>query len=368
MFGVGSAALLLISACAGGPVPTDLPPPTRGERGEPIEPRPRRRVNAPLPPVVAARQVVSVVTPLPVLPARGASAEAASAPGAAEGTGDRHPSGDGVAVSRSGGDVYRVGDRTITTADVGDFVLRYFPDRAGDAVTQLIDEALIEQEARREGVRLTAGAVARRTDLYMAERTRDVRVQYGADADLETIIRKKHGRSLPAYRADAERLARLTLLRDRLVRLDQLREDGVEVRVLVLPQKADADDAVLRMRAGADMTRIAERLRVRPPSAPAPFLREEIQPPDLAETLVTAPDGAVLAPMSFSGELEGEPHVWWQVFKVVRAWRGSDAPWGDLGEEIEDRLRSGGSVTVQEYTRWRARVSERLGVSAVEPR
>ena len=128
--------------------------------------------------------------------------------------------------------LYRVGDRRITKSDLGDFVLRYFPEKAADALTQLVDEALVAAEAEREGIAVDDALVGERADAYLEERRREVRIQFGPDADLETILEKRLGRDLAGYRRDAERLARTGLLLDRLVRVAQLREDRVRIRVL----------------------------------------------------------------------------------------------------------------------------------------
>ncbi len=288
---------------------------------------PRREV--PLPPVAAT----VAPAPRPALPAAAARDEA----------------------------LYRVDGRAVTKADVGDFVLRYFPDRAQEALDQLLDEALFGADASREGVTVPEALVRERTDAYVEERRRETRLQYGSGADFDTLVRERYGRTLPEFRADAERLVRTLLLRDRVVRLAELREDGVEVRVLVLPTDEAARDAATSLRDGADMTLLAERNGLRAPAAPPPFARGDVPDAALEARLFAAAPGDVLDPVAFDAppaRKDGEPRRWWQVFRVVRRWTARAEPWASIGPEVEASLRDA-PVTAEEYLRWRRRALTR---------
>jgi hypothetical protein len=250
----------------------------------------------------------------------------------------------------------------VTTADLGDFVLRYTPDRAGEALDQMLDEAVIAAEAAREGVTVPAETVAARTDAWIEDRRRDARVQYGASTDFEKLLRDRWGRDLASYRADAERIVRSLCLRDRLVRLDQFREDGVEVRVIVLPSKAAATAAAKSLRDGADMTLYAERAGLRRPSSPPPAARGEIPEKDVEARLFAASQGDVLDPVPFEAADKGR---FWQVFKVTRAWRGSAEPWPAIRTRVEASLAAA-AVTDDEYLRWRRRAFARHEIVAAD--
>lgn len=257
--------------------------------------------------------------------------------------------------------LYRVAGRDITTAHLGDFVLRYFPPRANDALTQLVDEALVAVEADREGVTVPDELVEARTSAYLDEKRREVRIQYGRDATLEDMVLGQFGRDFATYRADATRLARTSVLLDRLVRLSQLREDRAEVRVLVFPTEALAAEGVERLRAGADMANLAQRRGLAPPQAPPPLGREEVGDEALRDRLFSASPGEVLDPFPFTGPPRGggEPRTWWQVFKVVDRWDGSAAPWAELAGRVEELLARAGPASPREYVQWKARALSR---------
>lgn len=259
--------------------------------------------------------------------------------------------------------LWRVDGREIRTADLGDFVLRFLPDRAAEALDQLLDEAVVAAEAARESVSVDDADVARAADAYVEDRRRSARIQYGPATDFEKLLRERWGRDLAQFRADAARVVRAALLRDRLVRLDQLREDGVEVRVLVLPTEEAARLAATSVREGADMTRYADRAGVRRPAAPAPVARGEISEKGLEARLFAASAGDVLDPVPFTAEGGG---VAWQVFRVTRSWSGTAEPWSALAPRVLESLRAA-AVTDAEVRRWRVRAFARHSVVASDP-
>jgi hypothetical protein len=251
--------------------------------------------------------------------------------------------------------VWTVDGRALTTADLGDFVLRYSPDLAAEALDRLLDEAVVALEAAREEVTVPGAVVAARTDAWIADRKNEVRVQFGAATDFETHLRERWGRDLASYRADAERIVRAVCLRDRLVRLDQLRLDGVEVRVLVLATEEAATAAAGMLRGGADMTLYAERNGLRRPASPAPVARGDVPEKDAPERLFAASAGDVLDPVPFEAPGRG---THWQVYKVTRAWRGDAAPWTALAAKVEASIAAS-PVTGEEVVRWRRRAFAR---------
>ena len=259
--------------------------------------------------------------------------------------------------------LFRVDGRELTTADLGDFVLRFLPDSAAAALGELRDEAVVLAEAARERVTVPDADVARGVDAYVEDKRRSARVQFGASADFETLLRERWGRDLGRFRADAARPVRTALLRERLVRLDQFREDGVEVRVLVVPSEEAAREAAARLREGADMTRYADAAGLRRPAAPAPSSRGEIPEKDLEARLFAASAGEVLDPVPFTAP---DGTVAWQVFRVTRSWRGTAEPWESLAPRVLESLAAD-AVTEAELRRWRARAYARHAVAGAEP-
>jgi hypothetical protein len=322
--------VVLLAACRAAPLPEPEPPP-RPFATDTLEARHQAPEVAlrgvPLPPVAAASRPVA--GPLAL------------------------PSGDEEAL-------FRVGGRPVTRADLGDQLLRYHPEDAARALAQVVDQAVVLAEAQREGVTVDDDAVRAHAESFLAERRREARVQHGALSDPDRLLEERYGRSLDTLRGDLARLARATLLRDRLVRLDQLRRPGVEVRVLVLASETAARSVAAQLRTGADMTLLAERAGLRSPVAPPPLAPGDVVEPDLRELLFAAQEGAVLGPLRFEDAARRE-RAWWQVLKVVRCWPLRTEPWSALRGEVEARLALV-PVTGDEVQRWRQDAYARQGV------
>lgn len=327
-------ALIVAASCAGAPTassdPDDAPdlPARRPPAPEPDAPAPPR---SGVPAVLPAPPIASVVHPVaaPVAPVP-------RAPGAS-------------------GEIVRVAGRVVTTADLGDFVLRWHPDVASAAVARLTRIALVESEAAREGVSVSPETVEAATSRAFDVRMRRLRAEYGGDpAD---VLLRTTGRTPDDLRADLRAAVRTDLLRERLARLEALRRDGADLRVLVAPDERTAATAADQWKAGADASLLARRLGLADPVAPPPVALDDVPDAALRARLAVAPEGAVLDPEPFDGPDPSKPGAVvraWQVLKVVRVWRGSAAPWSELGPRVEAWLASA-PPTEAETDAWDAR-------------
>lgn len=258
----------------------------------------------------------------------------------------------------------QVGARSIGTAALGDYVMRYLPDQAETALSQLMERELVQLEAAREGVVANEEHVRRAAAAYVEGNRAAARVEFGDAVSFETLLRERYGRELADYTRDAEALARSAHLRDRLVRLDQLRRPGVLVRALLVADETAAVDVAERLRGGADMTALARRRGLRPPVLPAPL---DPGAGALYERLAAASPGDVVGPLGFDGR-EGEVvRRYWQIVKVLDVWEASAATWSALRSRIESadgELRLG-PVRPPEVEAWRRRAVERHPIRRV---
>ena len=263
------------------------------------------------------------------------------------------------------GELMRAGQRLVTTADLGEFVLRWQPDVARTALRRLALEVLVAAEASREGVEPPADLLNAAADRAFADRVRRLRLEHGTGADVAAVLRRDYGRSETELREDLRRAVRIDLLRERLARLDAMRRDGMELRVLVLADERAAVTAATQWRAGADGGLIARRLGVAGPDAPPAVVPADVPDVRLRERLLAAAPGAVLDPVPFDAADETRPggvRTWWQVFKVVRSWKATTAPWSDLAAAIEASLRDAPAGD-DELAAWEVRASQRAGLS-----
>lgn len=275
----------------------------------------------------------------------------------------------GPSVAGPRGELLRVGSRVLTTADLGDFLLRWQPESALPALRRLTSVALVEAEAAREGADVPPADVEAAASAALDARVRRIRLEHGAAADPDQVLRTAYGRTLEGLRADLRRAVRADLLRERLARLASLRRDGVELRILVVPDERAAQAAAAQWREGADGGLLARRLGLRAPTAPPAVALDDVPDVDLRARFAAAEAGTVLPPVPFEAddpEVVGSVRTWWQVFRVVRTWKGSAAPWSEIGPRVEASLRESPS-SPEETDAWEARVARRTGVAPWDP-
>ncbi len=254
--------------------------------------------------------------------------------------------------------LYVIGGRSIGESDLGRFMLRYFPDHAREALIQLVDVVLVEAEAARLGVTADERLVREKTSAYVEERARQTREQYGEDARLSDLLEEKYGRDLARFTRDAERLARVAVLRDVLVRYDQAATPRATLRVLVAPDEAAAADLADRLRRGADPVLLARSIGMEEPVSPPPLARDEIRPDTLGAAVFGASPGEVIGPFPFTAE---DGTTWFQVVRVVARTDGSGAGYPTLAEAVGRDIASR-PVGVDEYLAWRQRALARRSV------
>ena len=250
-----------------------------------------------------------------------------------------------------------VDGRPIRAGEVARFLFRFDPERALDALNQILDARILEEEAVARSLTLPPGEIEARTEARLRTQERELRIQYGPDLGLERYLGDRFGISMEVYREDVAALVRLQALRDRLVRLQALEEDRIRIRVLVVKDEEAAREAARRLREGADFTSLARQVSLVPPEDLPSYRREDIRPPELAAELFALGSGGVSRPVRVA---EGDREVY-EVFKVLEVRTGRPATWAEAAEGVEQGLRDR-PVTPAEYLQWAGRARKRHGV------
>ncbi|MHC4472768.1 MAG: peptidylprolyl isomerase [Planctomycetota bacterium] len=270
------------------------------------------------------------------------------------------PGPDSRVVPRDGaGDVAvaRVGDDEILRSEIGDFMIRFFRDQANQALNHLIDERILEEEVRLHGLSLPAGALERAVAAELRKRETEVKVQFGADTTLAGYLEDRYGTTLDEHEKNLERLYRVRLLRDRLIRFHQLREDRIEVRDAVFATEGEAAKAARSARDGADLATLAREHGLRPDVALPPVPRDALRPPELEAAVFALEEGEVSDPIAV---LEGERKVY-HVFKVIRRTAAREVTWGRAREEVEEGLAKA-PLEQHEHHQWARQMREKYKV------
>jgi parvulin-like peptidyl-prolyl isomerase len=247
-----------------------------------------------------------------------------------------------------------VGTEEIRESDIGEFVIRYFRDRANEALTQLIDSILIEREARAFGISVDDAAIAAAVDRELAEQERRVRTRLGADVSYERYLLDRYGVGLDEHRRDLTVLVRTRMLRDRVIRYRQLREERVRARDAVFASEEEAARAARAARDGADLNVLATRAGLGPSTVLPPLARGDFTPASLGEAAFGLKRGEVSDPLL----VEGEKRRTWHVLKCIERIPARDAPWKSVRNEIEAGIRES-PVEQWEYARWAQKMRDR---------
>jgi parvulin-like peptidyl-prolyl isomerase len=247
-----------------------------------------------------------------------------------------------------------VGSEEIRESDIGEFVIRYFRDRANEALTQLIDSILIEREAGSTGISVPATAVTEAVDRELAEQERKVRIRLGADVSYESYLLDRYGVGLAEHRRDLTALMRTRLLRDRVIRFMQLREERVRVRDAVFATSADAARAARSARDGADLHLLAGKTGIGPSAVLPPLARGDFTPVSLGDSAFALGRGEVSEPVAVAGE----ERTVWHVLKCIERIPAKTGDWDSLRKEIEAGIRDR-PVEQWEYARWAQKMRDR---------
>jgi hypothetical protein len=269
------------------------------------------------------------------------------------------PSG-GVRVATIGGD-------PVTSADLSAFWYARYRESWWRAVLNLADERILAREARRLGIGVPPGAVAKAVDEEVEARREQLRAAFGEGADLEAELLRTYGLALDAWRREilTPRIETQLLL-VRLVRLDTRRRARVHARVIVLPDEAGARRVLEKVRAGADFSLTAHQESIDPTREAGGDLptiaRGDLALPGVEERLWEAPVGGIVGPLAVAAGRTTQ----WHLYKVVariEPWAGDRA---GLLQRLEKDLEEH-PMGLQEYERWRARMHRDFRVEVLDP-
>jgi len=245
--------------------------------------------------------------------------------------------------------------REIRSAELGQWFLRTYRREALAALSKLVGLEMVEREARRIGLTCPQ-QVLDATRLDLQERLqRDAAVAYGIGADVKRFVQLRYQQSVDDYLDQRLEEARQRWLFSRIIRLEAMRTDRVELAMIVTKDLETIRDVERRLQEGADFGRVAGRFSVHESKSRGgmlpPLPREALNP-------AVASRAFEMTVGERSGILDvddGRGRRQFEIFQVRRRFPGRDVGWTDVAAEIEAGLEAS-PVSPMEWTAWYLRL------------
>ena len=259
----------------------------------------------------------------------------------------------------------------VTYGNVGLYLRSKDPEAFARGLEGVLFERVVRAEATELGITVERALVQRQTTRRLAEWEASLRAagreQTGQDVDPGEWLRRVAGMTRAEFRAHLSRHTKLELLEDRLLRYELLRAERVEVSILVVRERKQADELRERLRGGADFAELARQDSSHTTAKQGgriafPLLKQDLNESNVAAALFSIPEGAVGGPFHTSTP-EGD---YYQIYRLERRLPAESGPYAVVAKQIERALEVR-PVVVEEYERWRRRVLLRHGYQPAPP-
>ena len=249
--------------------------------------------------------------------------------------------------------VARIGDREVDVGEFLAFANHVEPQQVRDLLDRMVAAELVESEARRLGVRVSAGEVDRAFETTLDELEADLR-QRASGLDLDTWISTSLGLDPARYKRRLRGEVVRQFLAERVVRAFSMTHERAQARVIVTESRKEIDAIAEEVRGGADFGALARERSV-DSSGPEggrmpPILRSQ----------------SVLSRLAFDtavGELGGpiQERGRWLLLLVERFDQPLTGPWSVVGAEVERSLDEL-PMSNLEFLQWMTETRAAVGV------
>jgi hypothetical protein len=243
--------------------------------------------------------------------------------------------------------------------------------RARDALTfsRILDSLIVDRITRAEAelarVDVPVAAVERATRtryLTFEQRLKAAtREQGGRELDPAVWLDRTLGLTPEQFRLFLRAQIEVELLQDRLIRYAERIEPTVEVSVIVVEKKEDADTVIARLEKGEAFGMLARELS-RHSTAPKGgrienrMLEKDFDDETAARQLLVAEPGSVHGPY----ERAADGQVFYRIYRLEERNPAEEKPYRELAPSIEADLEKR-PVSMGEYVYWRRRMQDRHG-------
>ena len=246
-----------------------------------------------------------------------------------------------------------VGDDAITTDDLCSVLFLSQTEMVFAALEQAIQRRLLLKEADRHGITVRDHALADEVDRVLQQQDDEFKLSAGPGADFEQFIESRYGTSASTYRGAVEKRVLEELLLARLVRYQARQRDRIELRMIVVDDRALADEIVEKLGQGANFAALAKQHSMDASSEAGglyPPVPADVQNPVLAgvESLAVGQSSDVVA-------FQREGKAYYRVLKLERRHPADRRPFAaqesTIASELDER-----PLQLLEILEWEARM------------
>ncbi|MBL8896783.1 MAG: hypothetical protein JNM84_04115 [Planctomycetes bacterium] len=267
--------------------------------------------------------------------------------------------------SEAASDLARVEGETVRAEELLDALLFFQREATQELLRKTIEFRLVRLEARRLGARLPVAILEAEEAAFLRRAEEEVKRFGDGSQSFEAYLRGELASDPAHYARSLRRFLALGLLRDRVIRADQLQRERLVVRGLSLRERALAERAWQDLRDGASFELLALQLD---PEAPAE--RRGLWP------ALPLDDPHPIVGTFGRQELQGfQPPIEqqvgsgsvWHVVELVHRLPADPRSFEELAPEIEASLAAQ-PVGREEYLVWLRGALRRWRVEGPEPR
>lgn len=258
--------------------------------------------------------------------------------------------------------------RVVTYGEVCRYLRSKDPAAFQGSLEAYVLELATLAEAEPLGIAVSDAVLTRHTRRRLREWEEQLRTaaqEQGAEpVDPAAWLERVAGMSLADFHASVRRHTGVELLQDRLLRYEQVTSRRIEVSMLVVQEREEAERLAALARAGEDFAALAREHSDHPTAEEGgrfdfPLLEADVNDASVRAALFSTPAGGVAGPFA----TRGGGATWHQVYRIESVTPARRVPWADVAAEVEADLEKR-PVPMGEYERWRRRILLRHGFAA----
>ncbi|MAG57297.1 MAG: hypothetical protein CMJ83_13470 [Planctomycetes bacterium] len=248
--------------------------------------------------------------------------------------------------------------REIRASELGQWFLKTYRREALAALSKLIGLEIVQREADRIGLQCSEEHLTGKRKEVLDRLGRDAAVVYGIGTTVERYVALRYQQSVETHVRTLLESERQRWLFSRVIRLHALQTDRLELSMIVVSDRATADEVKSRLDQGADFGRVAERYSThesKKHGGRLPALPKEALSPAVGRRASELSEGERTGILEVD---DGRGHRQFEIIQLRKRLPGRSVTWDQARGEIEAGLREA-PVDAAEWTAWYLRL-ERL--------